>query len=93
MLCRLTFDRHQAGLRKVRLHPPALTAVPTVTAQPEAVLGDMPATLSEAPVIGETRRQARFAEVRALRQQGWSRSRSARQLRMRATRSFVGLGH
>jgi transposase len=77
------FDRHQADLRKVRLHAPAPTSTSSGAARTEdAVHSDTHVTPSEAPVISETRRQARFAEVRALKEQGWSRNRIARQLRM-----------
>lgn len=79
------FDRHQADLRKVRLDKPAKPEAPVVTAKAEEVAPV--ATISETislSVAREARRQARFEEVRALKQQGWSRNRIARQMKMSA---------
>ena len=79
------FDRHQADLRKVRLDKPARPEAPVVTTKTEeAAPVD---TISETiglSVARETRRQVRFEEVRALKQQGWSRNWIARQLKMSA---------
>ena len=77
------FDRHQADLRKVRLDKPARIEVPVVT--PKAEMAASVTTISETislSVAREARRQARFEEVRALKRQGWSRNRMARQLKM-----------
>jgi transposase len=76
------FDRHQTDLRKVRLRVPTSTEAPAIATKVDAVVTEMPPTAGEVSSSRETHRQTRFTEVQALKQQGWSRNRIARHLRM-----------
>jgi transposase len=72
------FDRHQADLRKVRLNQDAVAK--KIEPKPKEKAASV--AMAELYLEREKRRQARFEEARALKHQGLSRAKIARQLQM-----------